>query len=115
MKKMLNLLKKACQPTLLMVIAFLVLLACNKPIQVSTPQEENAKETATKVFTEMGKVGADPFSDDNVVKAYTLEATDGCTYIVVTSYSCDSRGGSSVAIRHSAACPNEIHDALRVE
>ena len=115
MKKMLNLLKKAYQPTLLMVIAFLVLLACNKTIQASTPQEENAKETATKVFTEMGKVGAKPFSDGNVVKAYTLEAPDGCTYIVVTSYTTDSSGGSSVAIRHSAACPNEIHDAIRVE
>lgn len=117
MKKIINFLKKACQPTLLMLIAFLILLACNKSIQTSNPQAEsgNVKETATNPFTEIGKVGVTPFSDDNVVKAYTLEATDGCTYIVVTSYSCDSRGGSSVAIRHSAACPNEIHDAVRVE
>ena len=115
MKKVLDFLKKACQPLLLILMAFLVMIACDKGIKAATPQEKNAKETATKVFTEMGKVGADPFSDYNVVKAYTLEATDGCTYIVVTSYSCDSRGGSSVAIRHSAACPNEIHDAIRVE
>ena len=117
MKKILNFLNKAWQPLLLILMAFLVMLACGKNIKAATPQEGNieVKETTNNAFTEIGKVGADPFSDDNVVKAYTLEATDGCTYIVVTSYSCDSRGGSSVAIRHSAACPNEIHDNIRVD
>ena len=95
---------------LLTGIVGILLSACEAQVTVEKkPATEKVVDTPKGNITKM----AETSGHYSTIDVYELEANDGCTYIVTSTYTQDFRGGVSVSTIHSAACQNPKHEAIK--
>lgn len=85
--------------------------SCEDEVRLKNAENAQAEKAKNEIYNEVmfckGRMVLSNSIDHNVT-LYVVKYDD-CEYLVCTSYTKDSRGGTSVTIEHSASCRNEIH------